>query len=95
MNNLNLQQRDYFILAFILFATVVLYMELQKTKCNCKEKFGSTFYRSLTTLPSIDEHYLRKPLHVDDRIINDKMMARRSRMFSRQPCNCEACANKQ
>lgn len=58
MNTLNLQNKDYLMIACVIFVGVFLYMEMQKNRCQCNEKFITTvkptFHRSLVSLPSVD-----------------------------------------
>ena len=60
MDNLNLSQRDYFMLSCLLFVGLVVYMEIRKIKCHCGEGMVNTemvqptFKRSLVSLGDVD-----------------------------------------
>lgn len=60
MDNLNLSQKDYFMLSCLLLVALVMYMEVRKNRCKCTEGWINTefvkptFYRSLTSLPNVD-----------------------------------------
>lgn len=96
--NLNLTEKDKLILAVIVFIGLVLYMEIQKTRCSCKTRepfLGTvtpTFYRSLSSLPSVDGNVQLEPSNpVATTMANANagaQMTTSTCLFEGEKCNC-------
>jgi hypothetical protein len=95
MNIFNFSQREQLMLAIVAVVGVVLYMEIQRNRCRCNENFigtiTPTFYRSLTSLPSVDGNVQLEPSHPYNTTANaqaNAQMATRTCLFEGEKCNC-------
>ena len=92
MDIFNFSRREQLILAMVAIVGVVLYMEIQRNRCTCKDHFigtvEPTFYRSVTGLPSIDGDIFSGNTHAMASAKSDAQMATRTCLFEGEKCNC-------